>query len=303
MSCEVYERTSGETVEQALERVRPDIVVIRSSLLKEPQLEAAAAALERLQLVMRAGAGVDNIAVAFLRQRGVAVANACGANAVAVAELTMAHLLNLDRRLSDQVVSLRAGEWRRLEFAQGPRGLHGQTLAVLGFGSIGREVAKRALAFGMNVRAWSRSLTKEAAAAEGVTWCSSPLEAVDEAYAMSVHLPLAQATRALVSTDLLAHLQPGALLVDVSRSGVVDQEAALHAAAERGLRIGLDVFAKEPGAADRVFENEEIRASKQVYGTHHTGARTAQAAQALEDAIIFAVSAHLQGQPVPGVIK
>lgn len=285
----------------ALQRVRPEIVIIRSSLLQEPQVEAAGT--EGLGLVMRAGAGVDNIAVSALGQQGVVVANAAGANAVAVAELTMAHLLNLDRRYCDQVLAMRSGRWQRLEFAKGPQGLYGRTLAVLGVGHIGQEVIKRAHAFGMEVRAWSRSLSREDAAALDVARCQSPLEAVDDAYALTVHLPLSGATRGLVGEELLQRMQPGGLVVNMSRGGVVDEAALLRAIEERGLRAGLDVFEREPAASDHEFDDKAICGCQGVYGTHHTGARTVQAAQAVEDAVVRAVAEYLAGRSVPGAVS
>lgn len=299
--CEVFQRQPPETVSQALVRARPEVVVIRSSLLMEEQLLGDGA--EQLGLVMRAGAGVDNLAVQALTQRGVIVANAAGANAVAVAELTMAHLLNADRRLSDQVESLRRGEWRRLEFAEGALGLYGRTLAVLGVGYIGREVVLRARAFGMVVRCWSRSLSPAAAEELGAIWCGSPEEAVEGAHALTVHLPLVEATKGLVSEELLRRLCLGGIVVNMSRGGIVDEAALLRLCAERGLRAGLDVFAEEPGAAGREFRGEAIRTCGAVYGTHHTGARTEQAAISVEDAVARAVAAYLRGEPVPGEVR
>ncbi|CAE8608263.1 unnamed protein product [Polarella glacialis] len=301
LGAEVQCRGGGETVVEALLRVRPQAVVVRSSLLQIEELEQAASGCLELQLVMRAGAGVDNIAVEALGSRGVVVANAEGANAVAVAELTMAHLLNLDRRLSDQVESLRRGEWRRLEFA-GALGLYGRTLAVLGVGHIGREVIKRARAFGMEVRAWSRSLTVEEATALGVLRCSSAEEAARGAHALSVHLPLAPSTQGLVGQKLLRELRPGALVVNMSRGGVVDEAALVAAVAERGLRAGLDVFVHEPGASASTFDDEAISGSAGIFCTHHTGARTEQAAEAVENAVLAAVSALLDGRRIPGKI-
>eukprot|EP00439_Symbiodinium_sp_Y106_P074913 s1868_g14.t1 len=189
-------------------------------------------------MVMRAGAGVDNLAVPVLAERGVVVANAAGANAIAVAELTLAHLLNLDRRVSDQVETLRKGQWRRLEFAKGPKGLYGRSLAVLGVGYIGREVIRRAAAFGMRVRAWSRSLTEEEAKELSADFCASPEAAVEDADALSVHLALSEQTRGLVDDVLLSKLRPGALVVNMSRGGIVDEAALLKAVEEPlGVRI------------------------------------------------------------------
>lgn len=300
LGCDVQQRGPEELVVEALRRVRPEIIIVRSSLLKEKELEAAD--IDDLALVMRAGAGVDNIAVKALRGQGVIVSNAAGANAIAVAELTMAHLLNLDRKLCDQASALRAGAWRRLEFAEGAQGLYGRTLAVLGVGHIGKEVVKRARAFGMEVRAWSRSLSQEAAAELGAEWCAEPLAAVDGAFALAVHLPLNEDTRGLVGDEVFRKMQPGGLVVNMSRSGVVDEAALLRAVGERGLRAGLDVFANEPPAASQVFEDDAIRSCEHVYGTHHTGARTVQAAQAVEDAVVRAVEAFVRGGVVPGAV-
>ncbi|CAK0884016.1 unnamed protein product [Prorocentrum cordatum] len=299
--CAVEERAPAESVEEALARARPEVVIIRSSLLREEQLQGEGAS--GIQLVMRAGAGVDNIAVGALLRRGAVVANAAGANAVAVAELTMAHLLNLDRRLSDQVASLRQGQWRRLEFAPVARGLCGNILAVLGPGHIGREVVKRALAFGMDVRCWGRASGRSQAEKLGATWCDSPADAVRGAYAMTVHLPLSAETEGLVGKALFELLDPGGLVVNMSRGGVVDEAALLEAVRERGLRAGLDVFDLEPAADDREFRDGAIMSCKGIFGSHHTGARTAQAALAVEDAVLRAVEAHLSGAPVPGAVR
>lgn len=298
----VAHRQKGESVAQALLRGRPEIVILRSSLLQEMELKEAAEGLAPLKIVVRAGAGVDNIAVSSLLSRGVLVANAAGANAIAVAELTLAHLLNLDRRLSDQVESLRRGEWRRLDFAEGAMGLYGRTLAVLGAGYIGREVIRRAVAFGMKVKAWSRSMSTEAAKELQCTLCSSPEEAVDGAHALTVHLPLTPETKGLVSSALLQRMRPAALVVNMSRGGVVDEAALLEAIELRGFKAGLDVFEHEPGAGDVVFGDESIKRCVSVYGTHHTGARTQQAAEAVEEAVVRAVEAYLRGEPVPGLV-
>lgn len=299
--CETSLRGSEESVVQALQRTRPEIIVVRSSNLKDAELEAASEALKSLAFVMRAGAGVDNIAVKSLTRQGVVVANAAGANAVAVAELTMAHLLNLDRQVYDQVALLRQGIWRRREFANKARGLYGSSLAVLGVGAIGREVIKLGRAFGMEVRAWSRSLSKEEAAELGAVWCASPAEAVDGAYALAVHLPISDSTRGIVSDDLLRRLAKGGLVVNMSRGGVVDESALLRAVEECGLRAGLDVFDREPPEDGRDFEDAAISGCEAIYGTHHTGARTAQAAQAVEDAVVTAIDAFVSGRAVPGV--
>eukprot|EP00931_Biecheleriopsis_adriatica_P091824 TRINITY_DN65696_c0_g1_i1.p1 TRINITY_DN65696_c0_g1~~TRINITY_DN65696_c0_g1_i1.p1 ORF type:complete len:410 (+),score=101.80 TRINITY_DN65696_c0_g1_i1:32-1261(+) len=302
LGCCSSHRGAEESVADALVRVQPEVAVVRSSQLKEQQLEEASVGCQALRLVMRAGAGVDNIAVPMLAARGVVVANAAGANAIAVAELTLAHLLNLDRQICDQVEALRQGRWERLEFAKGAMGLYGRTLAVLGVGHIGREVIKRARAFGMRVQAFDIALSEEEAQELGAQHCGSAEEAAEGAHALSIHLPLTSSTEGLVGRELLQRLQPGGLVVNMSRGGVVNEAALLAEVEARGLRAGLDVYAQEPGAGDAEFSDAAIMSSSGVYGTHHTGARTEQAASAVEDAVVEAVSALLAGRPVPGQI-
>ncbi len=152
--------------EQALaERVaefKPDVLIVRSTKVGEPVLAAGP-----LKLVVRAGAGYNTIDVAAASHRGIYVSNCPGKNSIAVAELAFALILALDRRIADNVISLRAGEWNKGEFSKS-RGLFGRTLALLGVGNIGSQMIPRAKAFGMHVAAWSRSLSAEKAEALGV---------------------------------------------------------------------------------------------------------------------------------------
>eukprot|EP00933_Yihiella_yeosuensis_P040964 TRINITY_DN35399_c0_g1_i1.p1 TRINITY_DN35399_c0_g1~~TRINITY_DN35399_c0_g1_i1.p1 ORF type:complete len:243 (+),score=65.91 TRINITY_DN35399_c0_g1_i1:84-731(+) len=215
----------------------------------------------------------------------------------------MAHILNLDRRLADQVESLRRGKWQRLEFAKGSRGLYGNTLAILGVGHIGREVIKQALAFGMKVKALDPMLTEEEARNLGVRLCNSVTEAVKDSYVLCIHLPLNKSTKGLVNKEVLAKLQSGALVVNMSRGGILDESALLSEIEKRGLRAGLDVFNDEPNANDKDFQDESIMNCNGIYGTHHTGARTDQAALAVDNAVVDAIRALTSDEPVPGSIS
>ena len=277
----------GDALREALDAVQPEVLVVRSTRVTDAHLEASAS----LSLVIRAGAGVNTIDVEAASGRGVYVANCPGKNAIAVAELTLGHLINLDRRIADNVADLRAGRWAKRTYSKAD-GLYGKTLAVLGCGSIGVEVIKRAQAFGMNVRAWSRSLTPEAAAALGVEHSASPLAACRGADALSVHLALSPETRGLVGRELLEALNRGAYVINTSRGEVLDQPALIEAIDTRGLRAGLDVFADEPGAGDDHFA-DPIGAHPSVYGTHHIGASTQQAVEQVGQAVIDIVARYL----------
>ena len=154
---------SPETLPAAIANLKPQVLVVRSTKVKADAINAS----ESLELIVRAGAGYDNIDVAAASRRGILVSNCPGKNAIAVAELAWALILSCDRRLPDQAAELRAGTWNKKEY-QKAQGLAGRTLGLVGFWQIAREVAKRAKAFGMPVVAWSRNLTEAQAAEAGV---------------------------------------------------------------------------------------------------------------------------------------
>src|ERR687890_1708805 len=159
-----------EALVEAIRAYDPEVLVVRSTKVTERMIEAGA-----LKLIVRAGAGYNTIDVAAASRRGVYVSNCPGKNSVAVAELALALILALDRRVADNVIQLRAGQWNKKEFSKA-RGLMGRTLGLVGTGQIGREMVARAHAFGMPVVAWSRSLTEERAAELGVERKESPAE-------------------------------------------------------------------------------------------------------------------------------
>ena len=160
---------SGEALTGRLAELEPDVLVVRSTKVTAADVAAATS----LSLVVRAGAGVNTIDLDACSGAGVFVANCPGKNAVAVAELTFGLLLAIDRHIVDGAADLRAGRWNKKAYSKAA-GLKGRVLGLLGFGGIGRAVARRAQAFGMPVVAWSRSLTDEAAAEAGVQRAASP---------------------------------------------------------------------------------------------------------------------------------
>src|ERR671911_891418 len=144
-----------DALTQAIAASGADVLVVRGTKVTTPMLDAG-----RLALIVRAGAGYNTIDVAGASKRGIYVSNCPGKNAVAVAELAFALILALDRRIPDNVADLRAGKWNKKEFSKA-RGLFGKTIGLLGVGSIGREVVRRAAAFGMPIALWSRRFTGE----------------------------------------------------------------------------------------------------------------------------------------------
>src|SRR5580700_7292335 len=182
--CEVTYQPGlkDDALAEAVGRMGPDILVVRSTKVTEAILAAGA-----LKLVVRAGAGYNTIDVAAASRRGIYVSNCPGKNSVAVAELAFALMLALDRRIADNVILLRQGQWNKAEFSKA-RGLFGRTLGLIGVGRIGREMVPRAKAFGMPVVAWSRSLTPEAARELGVEHRTSPVAVAKAADIVSVHV-------------------------------------------------------------------------------------------------------------------
>jgi D-3-phosphoglycerate dehydrogenase len=278
------------------------VLVVRSTPVQAPVLDAGA-----LSLIVRAGAGVNTIDVAGASRRGIYVSNCPGKNAVAVAELAMGLILALDRRIPDSVAELRAGAWNKKEYSKA-RGLHGRTLGLLGFGNIGQEVAVRATAFGMPVVAWSRRFDRDPVERErvedafGIAIVDAPEEVVAAADVVSVHLALSKETRGFVDAELLGHLKPGAFFINTARAEVVDQTALAAAVRDKGIRAGLDVFAAEPTAATGAFADDIVQLPG-VYGTHHIGASTDQAQEAIAGETVRIVRTYKDTGRVPNVVN
>lgn len=280
----------GEALAQAIAASGADVLIVRSTRVTEAMLDAG-----RLSLVVRAGAGYNTIDVAAASRRGIYVSNCPGKNAIAVAELAFALILALDRRVADNVADLRAGRWNKAEYSKAG-GLYGRTLGLLGIGSIGREMIRRAAGFGLDVVVWSRRfegqdrlVTADEARELGiepalrqvtVSLAPEPAEVAARCRILSVHLALGEATRGLVNAAILDRLAPGSMVINTARGEIVDEEALARAVTERGIRAGLDVFADEPSAGQGSFR-PALMDLPGVYGTHHIGASTTQAQEAI----------------------
>jgi D-3-phosphoglycerate dehydrogenase len=273
------------------------ILIVRGKQVTADVFGAAPA----LSLVVRAGAGVNTIDVGAASRRGVYVANCPGQNSIAVAELAMGLLVALDRRIPDNVALLRAGKWDKKTFSEA-EGLFGRTLGVAGAGAIGREVVKRARAFGMNVLAWSKDLDDTGAKTLGVEQATDLLSMAARCDALSVHLPLSKETRGVVSRAVLEALRPGAIFINTARAEVVDQEALLTLARAGRIRVGTDVFAGEPDKGQADFDSP-LGKLPNVYGTHHIGASTAQAQDAIAREAVRIVASFLRTGRVPHCVN
>ncbi len=282
-----------DTLPAALNRTGAKILVVRSTKVPAAVLDAA----PTLEAVIRAGAGYDNIDCDHAAERGIAVCNTPGMNAVAVAELTMGHLINLDRRLPEQDAEIKAGRWNKKEYAKA-RGLKGMTMLVIGTGAIGTEVIKRAQAFGIEIWAQSRSLGDDTARALGIRPLPYTRDALYEALprmdAVTIHLAATDDTRGLCDERFFSAMKPGASFINTSRGEVVVEEALIEAVRSRGIRAALDVYQNQPKEAAAPWVSAVAQASG-VYGSHHCGASTDQAQFAVAEEVVRIVSEHMSG--------
>jgi D-3-phosphoglycerate dehydrogenase / 2-oxoglutarate reductase len=268
-----------------------DVLIVRSTKVTAAAIDAGAS----LSLIIRAGAGVNTIDLAHASSRGIHVANCPGKNSDAVAELAIGLMVAADRQIAFQAEDLKAGKWDKKKYSEAS-GLKGRTLGIVGYGSIGKGVARRAKAFGMTVTAWSRSLTPEAAEEEGITLCATPLELARRADVVSLHLAAAKETNGLVNREFLNAMKDGAILVNTARGEIVDQKALLEAIETKGLKVAMDVYDGEPSGGTGSFPLADL--AKKITGTHHVGASTEQASEAIASETVRVVKTFMEtGRP------
>jgi D-3-phosphoglycerate dehydrogenase / 2-oxoglutarate reductase len=298
IGCEVISNPDlkDDALAQAIDDTRADVLVVRSTKVNEAALNAG-----RLSLVVRAGAGYNTIDVKAASARGIYVSNCPGKNSTAVAELAFGLILALDRRIPDNVAELRTGKWNKKEFSKA-KGLYGRTLGLIGLGQIGREMIKRANAFGLNVIGWSRSLTPDSAAELGISYRQTIYEVAHEADILSIHVALTPETRGFINADVFEVMAPGSVFINTSRAEVVDHAALTQAIKTKHIRAGLDVFANEPSIATGDF-TDEILNLPNVYGTHHIGASTDQAQEAIAAETVRIIREFKETGSVPNVIN
>ena len=303
--CEVlYEpELAGEGLVRAIGSSGADVLVVRSTKVTEGMLDAG-----RLSLIVRAGAGVNTIDVPAASRRGIYVSNCPGKNAIAVAELAFGLMLALDRRIPENVADLRAGRWDKKEYSQA-RGLYGRTLGLLGFGRIGQEVARRARGFGMHTIVWSPRFLRDGPAAMAalphdvdIRVFNAPEEVAERSDVLSLHLALTDETRNFVGAAILSRLKPGTLFVNTARAELVDHAALADAVRTRGVRVALDVFPGEPAEASAPFSPPLVNLVG-AYGTHHIGASTDQAQEAVAAEAVRVIRVYRETGKVPNVVN
>lgn len=261
-----------------------------SALVVRSQTKVSAdviAAATNLKAVGRAGVGVDNVDVDAATARGIVVMNTPGGNTVSTAEHAFSLLVSLARKIPEAHASVRSGAWERSKF-QGVE-LNGKTLAILGMGRIGTEVAKRAHAFGMRVLAYDPYLSEARARSLQVEVVENLDDALPLTDFVTMHMPLTDETRHMLDTRRLALLKKGARIVNCARGGLIDEQALADALASGHVAgAAIDVFEQEPPAAEN-----PLRGAPNVVFTPHLGASTAEAQESVGIEIAHAIRAAL----------
>ena len=273
-----------------------EVLVVRSTRVTADALKAA----DRLSLIVRAGAGVDNIDVVAASDLGIHVCNVPGKNAAAVAELTFALLLAIDRHVVGGASDLRKGTWNKREYSIAD-GLMGKTIGIIGLGGVGLSVAERAKAFGLRVTGQRRSgrspETEQRIRQIGIRLTDTLEELVTHSDVVSIHVPFNEQTVKLVDENLLRSFKDEAILINTSRGEIIDEPALIQAMNERGIRAGLDVFCDEP-ASGEITITSALASHPSVIGSHHIGASTMQASKAVASGVIDAIAGFESGNPL-----
>ncbi len=271
----IYEPKLGEKdLPEAAKDV--DIVVVRSTIVNEETINNS----KKLNLIIRAGSGVNNINIAAANKKGIYVTNCPGMNAVAVAELAFGLMISLDRFIPDNVGDFNKGVWNKDKYSKG-KGLKGKTLGLIGVGNIGKEVAKRALAFEMNV--YGKDITR----IEGVQIkdFSEMDQLIPLCDIVTIHLPATPQTKGLFNKQMFGYMKNGAYLINTSRHDVIVEDDLLEAVKEKNIRYACDVFKGEPeGKSGEV--SSKLQNNPNIYVTHHIGASTEQAQDAVAEETI-----------------
>lgn len=316
LGCEIVHEPDlkDDTLKAAIAATGADVLVVRSTTVTEPMLDAG-----RLALIVRAGAGYNTIDVKAASKRGIYVSNCPGKNSIAVAELAFGLLIALDRRIPDNVTDLLRGKWNKKEYSKA-KGLFGMTLGLLGFGKIGQEVAMRAMAFGMHLVIWSelgvavdgdgipvdlplllRPGSDEPIGAR-IRVAKTPAEVAEACDVLSIHLAAGPLTKGLVNAEVIGKLKPGAYVINTARADIVDYAALAQAVKEKGVRVGVDVYPGEPAGATAEFAHP-ILGLPGVYGTHHIGASTDQSQEAIAAETVRIVKVFQATGQVPNVVN
>lgn len=248
---------------------------------------------DSLKVISRYGAGVDRVDMAAAKEKGITVTNTPGTNSVAVSELAFGLMLCAARKIPKLNSAVRAGEWPRSQGIE----LCGKILGIVGLGAIGKNLATRAIAFGMKVLAFDPYFDEKFAEQNGI-FKTEPDELLKNSDFVSLHLPLNEKTRHFISAEVIANMKKGAIIINTARGGLIDETAAAAALNSGQLGgLGLDAFEQEPPTDSPLFGFDN------VIMTPHTGAHTAEAVSGMGEMAVDNLIAVLTGDECKYTVK
>jgi len=267
---------AGDSLKEALASEVPQVLVVRSTKVTADIIQAC----PPLEVIIRAGAGVDNIDISEASNRGIYVANCPGKNSVAVAELVMGHILCVDRRIAEGVNLIKQGKWAKGKFTES-LGIKGRKLGIIGLGAIGREVAKRALSFDMEVCGTDPFVTPEQAAALNIQYFATPEEVARESDILTFHVPSTPSTKGMINSKFVSLCKENVVILNTARGDLTNEEELLQCLEQRpNMWYACDVLQGEPAGKEADFVSA-LGQHPRVYATHHIGASTKQSENAI----------------------
>lgn len=272
--------------EELLEEIKNyDAIIVRSATkIRQEIIDVGAKG--NLNLIVRAGVGLDNIDVDYARSMGIDVKNTPTASSAAVAELAIGHMFALSRNIYISNVTMRKGEWNKKAY-KGIE-LNGKTLGIIGFGRIGQEVAKRAYALGMKVLYNNRSGAKKGFEAYDY---ATKEELIKTSDFITLHVPFIKENGPVLDTDEFSMMKDGVMIINTARGGVVNEKALLKALDEGKVSAAaIDVFEEEPLASEEIMNHEKISL------TPHIGASTEEAQDRIGEEIFEKVKKHFENK-------
>lgn len=289
---------AGDALKERLAAFDPDLLIVRSTKVPDDVMASA----RKLNGIIRAGSGTDNIDCQAASRRGIMVANCPGMNAHAVAELTIGLMVALDRRIPDNAADLRAGRWNKKRYSAAGLGLKGRTLGIVGAGGIGTLVARAALAMDMHVLYYHLGRHRRLADLPHARRAELD-DLLRESDVVSVHIPGGASTTNLIHAERVRLLKPTALVINTARAGIIDEDA-LYAALKEGRVRGaaFDVYTDEPSPTDKEIRTRFAELPNFI-GTHHIGASTEQAQEAVALETVRLVSEFKQRGVLPNCVN
>ena len=245
-----------------------------------------------LKVISRYGVGVDRVDLVAAKEKNIVVCNTPGANANAAADLTFALLLCLARKIHLLNQKTKEGEWPRSSGFE----LYGKTIGIIGLGAVGKAVAKRASGFSMKVMAFDPAVDLDYVTKNNII-AADFLDIIEKADIVTLHVPLNNETRNIISKEIMGKMKEGAVILNTSRGGLIDENAAYELLKTGRLAgLGLDTFEKEPPGNSKLFSLDN------VVVTPHTGAHTNEAVSAMAEMSVKNLMDVLSGKPCPNTV-